>query len=373
MSGASGLNFNIMSDLVANNTLTVARSLDCTQEDPDSEAILGCLRAIPLERLMNVSVSLARQMRPPFGELFFYPSHDGDYIPDRPSVLLRKGNFAKGLLNYLHQLPPTLVQGLDTDKYKDIPIIASWVANDGAWYAHPSITSDASVVASFLTFVLGLSPASLQHLLTLYPLSSFAHLVRPDQEATAQYYRAAQINRDIWFTCPVVDFTWQYARHSTDSSPNVRLYEMNQTKFGPVFEYMGIPHWRVSHLSDIPYVLNGDVAGGGDNGARQQDLSALLSGSVAAFAHMGDPTVSEGRVLANWPVAYQVQSKQALQKEHPEEMNVYVVGGPHGNGAGTITHEKNDQSTSERESALAWERLNERCGFINSILEEIGV
>lgn len=68
MSGASGTNFNIMSGLVAGNTATVARSVGCTQ-NPDSQATLNCLRNVPLETLMNVSVSLARQTRPPFGEL----------------------------------------------------------------------------------------------------------------------------------------------------------------------------------------------------------------------------------------------------------------------------------------------------------------
>ena len=98
MSGASGTNFNIMSDLVASNTATVAKSVGCTQDDPDSQATLNCLRNTPLENLMDISVSLARQLRPPFGELAFYPSYDDDYIPDRPSVLLRKGAFVKGLL-----------------------------------------------------------------------------------------------------------------------------------------------------------------------------------------------------------------------------------------------------------------------------------
>ena len=95
MSGASGTNFNIMSNLVAGNTATVARSVGCTQ-DPDSQAALNCLRNVPLETLREVSVGLARRTRPPFGELAFYPSYDGDYIPDRPSVLLRKGAFVKG-------------------------------------------------------------------------------------------------------------------------------------------------------------------------------------------------------------------------------------------------------------------------------------
>ena len=95
MSGATGLNFNIKSTVVSDNTATVSRSLGCN-DDLDSAAILACLRSAPLENLMDISVSLARKLRPPFGELSFYPSFDGDYILDRPSVLLRKGHFVKG-------------------------------------------------------------------------------------------------------------------------------------------------------------------------------------------------------------------------------------------------------------------------------------
>ncbi|KAL6720891.1 hypothetical protein ACLMJK_002816 [Lecanora helva] len=329
MSGASGTNFNVMSDLVASNT-----------------ALIDCLRDIPVKKLMDVSVSLARRLRPPFGELAFYPSYDGDYIPSRPSLLLRKGAFVKG-----------------------IPIIASWVANDGAWYAQPSLTDDASVLASFQTFILGLSKASLDRILSLYPLSDFTHLVRPNEEATAQYYRAAQISRDLWFTCPVIDFTWQYKRYGTS---NVRLYEMNQTKFGPILQYMGVPQWRVCHLSDIPYILNEDVAAGGDNSPAQRELSSLLSGSAAAFAYTGDPTSTRGQSFKNWPFAYSTSSKQALSSNYPQDMSLYVIGGPEGSGSADVGPQGSSIKGS-RSQALAGDKLIERCNFINSIQDEIGV
>ena len=95
MSGASGLNFNVKSSLVANNTATVAETLGCIKGDADSDATIECLKEVPMDKLMNISVTLSRQLRPPFGELSFYPSYDGDYIADRPSQLLRSGQFVK--------------------------------------------------------------------------------------------------------------------------------------------------------------------------------------------------------------------------------------------------------------------------------------
>lgn len=102
MSGASGLNFNIKSDLVANNTRTVAEALGCIKGEFDSAWTVDCLRDAPAEKLMNVSVSLARKLRPPFGELSFYPSFDDYYIPERPSVLLKKGQFVKRRSTIIH-------------------------------------------------------------------------------------------------------------------------------------------------------------------------------------------------------------------------------------------------------------------------------
>ena len=135
---------------------------------------------------------------------------------------------------------------------------------------------------------------------------------------------------------------------------------------------MGIPWWRVSHLSDIPYLLNNDVQAGGDNSPAQRRLSALLSGSAAAFAHTANPTESEGEVLKEWPEAYEGQSKEAMKKEFPEDANVYVVGGTFGSGSAAVSKEVKEGS-SPREKAVEWEKVLQRCEFINSILDEVSV
>lgn len=119
--------------------------------------------------------------------------------------------------------------------------------------------------------------------------------------------------------------------------------------------------------------MNEDVTAGGDNSPAQQDLSALLSGSIAAFGYLGDPTISEGRTFKDWPIAFPDQSGQALSKEHPENLSLYVVGGSEGSGPASVSSGTSGDAESGREKALAWEKVIDRCGFINSIQEEIGV
>ena len=235
-------------------------------------------------------------------------------------------------------------------------------------------------------------------------------MVRPNEPATPQYYRAAQINRDIWFTCPVLDFTYHYALHpsstnnvnssSTSPSSSVHIYEMNATKFTPIFAYMGVPEWRVAHLSDIPYVLNLDVSAGGDNSPPQRELSAQLSGSVSTFAWTGNPNVNvksgnldattmverrdaggtsgvgQGREqgFTDWPPAYDSSPTPQRKEEGPDELDVFVIGGEWGSGKVRETMKASGEAeASDREKAARWEMIVERCRFINSITEEIGV
>lgn len=336
MSGAPGLNFNTMSDLVANNTAMIAQQVGCVREGADAhtEAVLACLRAAPFDVLTNLSVSAMRAARPPFGEGFFFPTYDGDFIPGRPSKLLREGKVVK-----------------------DIPTIAAWVTNDGAWYAPPTTATDDDVISSF-TLWLTLSSSTKKKLLELYSVSDFEQMAQ-GQGVSPQYYRAAQINRDLWFACPVLDFAWQYGRHN---SHNVRLYEHNATRFAPSYALMGVPMWRVAHLSDIPYVLNSQSLGGGaDNSAEQLTLSADVSRRIMRF-------VASAEADEEWSPAFEGVAVDGPQDKLPGRISLQLFGGPYGNRQVTVREHsgEGDGSATEAEKAIAWERLCQRCDFINS-------
>nr|XP_001393692.2 hypothetical protein ANI_1_1342084 [Aspergillus niger CBS 513.88] len=322
MSGAPGVNFNSDPSLVSENTANIAREVGCINtNDAESLETLECLQRIPFGTLTNLSVTASRAARPPFGEGFFYPTIDGDFLPARPSELLRAGNFVK-----------------------DIPIIASWVTNDGAWYAAPPTSTDEEV------------------LLDLYPITDFAHMIREsyDGPISPQYYRAAQMNRDIWFTCPVLDFAWQYAQKGGLSPSKVWLYEHNATRYAPVFEIMGVPMWRVAHLSDIPYVLNNaNLEGGADNSPEQMKLARKVSRKVIGFAYDASPSEA-------WAAAFSGISEQGLSKDSPDQLSIQTFGGPMGSRAVTVRKGADTSGSTEAEKALLWERLFDRCEFINS-------
>ncbi|PYI02705.1 lipase [Aspergillus sclerotiicarbonarius CBS 121057] len=331
MSGAPGLNFNSDPALVADNTASIAQEVGCVTTDAQSLETLECLRHIPFETLANISVTASRAARPPFGEGFFYPTIDGDILPGRPSELLRAGNFVK-----------------------DVPIIASWVTNDGAWYAPPPTSTNEEVLGSFGLWLSKLSPSTNENLLQLYPVADFEHMAG-NGPISPQYYRAAQMNRDIWFTCPVLDFTWQYVEKGGVEASKVWLYEHNATRYGPVFEMMGVPMWRVAHLSDIPYVMNnGNLGGGADNSPEQMELAGLVSRQVIGFAY-------DGRPGDEWPAAF---LGGELSKGSPGRLSIQVFGGP---VPGAVTVNKDASHATLAEQAVVWEKLFERCEFINSV------
>ncbi|KAK7752075.1 hypothetical protein SLS62_006041 [Diatrype stigma] len=362
MSGGPGMNHNSdPAHLVEENTAAIAQQVGCVKGGNSQSAdTLECLRQAPADILTNLSVTASRAAHPPFGEAFFYPTVDGDFFPDRPSKLLRAGKFAKG-----------------------VPVIGSWVTNDGAWYPLPTVSSDEDVLASVALWLPGLSASTQARLLELYPLADFAGMVRPayDGPISPQYYRAAQITRDFWFACPALGFAWHYARHggAGPDPAQVRLYEHNATRYTPVFEAMGVPMWRVAHLSDIPYVLNTRrVGGGADNSAAQRRLAKVVSRSIAEFVTSAGPPVgggSRGGIEA-WPPAFEnVTQAELLAEGLPSKVSLALFGGRDLSAPVTISQDRDSQTgASEASRAVGWERLFERCGFINSekVVDEVG-
>ncbi|KAL4995867.1 Alpha/Beta hydrolase protein [Aspergillus recurvatus] len=353
MSGGPGTIFNSQPNLVANNTAAIAQQVGCIREgDGQDLQTLECLREIPFQVLTNLSVTASRAARPPFGEGFFYPTIDNDFIQDRPSQLMRAGKFAKG-----------------------ISIIASWVTNDGAWYAPPSTSTDEEVLGSFGLWLHNLSDFTKESLLKLYPLEDFTYMVRPeiDGPISPQYYRAAQINRDIWFTCPVLDFAWQYVQLGGASPLKVRLYEFNETRYTPVFRAMGVPMWRVAHLSDIPYLFNNDRLGGGaDNSEMRIARAQRFSSEIISFAHNALPGKDNVSKSGLWPPAFSELMPQQEQipalSQGPTSISIRVFGGPYGSRPVTVTKDVTSGPsalTDEAETAVYWEKLYSRCQFIN--------
>ncbi|KAL4905310.1 hypothetical protein BDW74DRAFT_185327 [Aspergillus multicolor] len=354
MSGGPGTIFSTQPDLVASNTAAIAQQVGCVNQEGHGQDLqtLECLREVPFQTLTNLSVTASRAARPPFGEGYFYPTIDNDFIQDRPSQLIRAGKITKG-----------------------IPIIASWVTNDGAWYAPPSTSTDQEVLGTFGLWLQNLSESTKRNLLDLYSQEDFTHMVRLDIDGpiSPQYYRAAQMSRDIWFTCPILDFTWQYVQQGGAKPSQVRLYEFNETRFAPVFETISVPMWRVAHLSDIPYLFNNDHLGGGaDNSEVHLALGEEFSSKIIQYAYgalpESDNSVNE---LENWPSAFSddmpERSNMPVSSEGPNRISIQMFGGPFGSGPVSVLkdREKRLGVSTESEKALHWEKLHSRCDFIN--------
>ena len=94
MSGPPGAAVNMTSDAATHHTVAVAERLNCTG---DEEEQLQCLRDVPMQKLLDVSMEYAAQNFPQ-GLYTFIPTVDGDMFPESPTEMYRNGKFAKGKL-----------------------------------------------------------------------------------------------------------------------------------------------------------------------------------------------------------------------------------------------------------------------------------
>ena len=259
------------------------------------------------------------------------PTVDGDFIPDAPSSLVASGRFASNV---------SLIQG--------------WNHNDGSIFTSTAITNETAVL-EFIHFEWnGISTPSLTQLLAQYPITDFAPL--PASNTSAYFFQAAQIFRDLTFTCPAIRFAQATARKGA----RAYLYELNQTSFVNEFAGLDLAQFGVFHFSDIPYVFRNLQ----NATASDIQLALQVSGSWSAFAAHADPSVrgrSNATVLPSWLQAFAF--------------------GPRTEGIGAVVNVIGGQSsglqgipvTGPGLGPIADEKLWNRCAFIESIQSELGV
>ncbi|KAK3947471.1 Alpha/Beta hydrolase protein [Pseudoneurospora amorphoporcata] len=419
MSGPPGTALNMTEEKeTERHTRNVAERVGCISKKPEDEdgededeKLLSCLRSVPMEELTEKAMGYSVENHPPAGLFTFIPSVDGDFIPERQSVLYQSGRFVKG-----------------------IPTILSWAQDDGATNAGPAplFVSESSMIHALHSFVgpSTLSSSDISTLFSLYPESDFlpeylSYLSRKsdtDPEATVHYFRISRILRDILFTCSSIDFGYHLSRASYAETPDfagVRLYTLNQSMLTPLFKGAGMPYLGAVHGSDTYYIFNGVFPELGDACSEEdQKLARQMAGAFVRFAASGDPSPTdqkkgEGDEGWVWPEAFggpELEAKRGL--ESLQGVNVHVIGGPVGTGSCKVRHhgivadaedlgsmqkpivgegveygemggkDEDEESTAakkpeqvrrKREALLEREKLLKRCAFINTLNEKLGV
>ncbi|KAI4598528.1 hypothetical protein KJ359_002939 [Pestalotiopsis sp. 9143b] len=352
MSGPPGTAINMTSDATEIHTLAVAEKLGCGGVHGEKQ--LSCLRGVPMQALTDVATEYAVANHPPFGGFTFIPSVDGDFLPDRQSVLYKSGKFVKA-------------------------------------FAH------------------ALSDDDLKQLFALYPTADFdeeAHNYQArrsdsDPVAPVNYFRVSRIMRDLLFTCSSIDFGHEISTQSKAVDPafaGVRLYDLNQSMLAPMFQAVGMPYVQTSHGSDTHYIFNG-LFPEGEVSELDRALSTSLTKSFINFAYTGDPTVAGDEHFAFWPESLPVSSREVDRLGSTvSEMDLLVVGGPLGTGNARISREESHLNDAgwgsdpqqqplddvrygvmktfrdqERTRLLEKEKLIDRCAFIAGLSEKLGV
>ncbi|KAI2776169.1 Alpha/Beta hydrolase protein [Daldinia loculata] len=384
MSGPPGTALNSTSDATDIHTRAVAERLECKSDKEDE--VLECLRKVPMEKLLETAMEYSINNHPPAGLFTFIPSVDGDFLPDRQSVLYKSGRFVKG-----------------------IPMVLGWTQDDGATNVGPAtqIQSEEDMKGPIKRFAHSLTNEDYETLFSHYPFSDFEEDVRnyearkgdSDPVVSVHYFRVSRILRDILFTCSSIDFGYEVSRQSRVIDPNfpgVRLYALNQTMFTPLFKAAGMPYVGVAHGSDTNYIFNG-LFPEGQVSEEDKKLSRSVTASFIYFAYTGNPAYADDEGFRLWPESFTKSEDGRLESEL-SGFNLQLIGGPLGTGSSFLRRENyttnlgsergsmqvpfvadvefgemDSTAHEERQRNLNHQKLFERCAYIRTLNEKLGV
>ena len=330
------------SDISFKATASIAAAAGCLKSsDVDnlasgsasqSEDVINCLRSVPMEKLLNRTGNYIAAPAN-YDTDIFLPRADGNFLPEKATTLVSKG------------------------KFKKMPLILGWDENDGTIVPPTTITTTTDTREFVQNFWTGLSSSSVKKLLSLYPSSDYPSI--PEANITAEWYRVSEICTDVIFVCPSVLMGHAMAKkYEDDCDPPVYLYANNQTVLDSLFTALGQPGKGVTHGSELAY-LTGNLELSNFTqtfealGIPQYQFNPSLSdyklakeypGSWAGFSWTQAPSEKGKDTLPGWEVAF---------PEGKGNGDIYVVGGPHA-------------GMSSKSGALRADKIEQRCGFLNS-------
>ena len=248
------------------HTIQLTESLGCSSSTGDAAAEIACLRSLSLERINAAALNFSLAFSSLGGIGTFRPTAPSSFIPDAPSKLLATGRFRK-----------------------DVDILVGWNENDGSIFAPEATNSTEYFLAVMHSLFPGLSPSNKLALPSLYPESDFWDY--PKEGVDRNFFRASRAARDAFFTCPSLRLVQASALYAPDR--RVFTFALNETVFAVGHALYNRSFVGIDHFSDMPYVFDYVNTAAYAHLASQADydMASRMSGSWAAFAHFGQPTV----------------------------------------------------------------------------------
>ncbi|KAJ8125137.1 hypothetical protein O1611_g8501 [Lasiodiplodia mahajangana] len=323
MSGPPGNALNVTTDAVGTHTRAVAEKLGCNLEN--DEKTLECMRSIPVDQMTEVAMEYSVNNHPPSGIHTFIPSIDGDFMPDRHTVLYKAGKFVKG-----------------------IPIVYGWSHDDGSGSAIPAslYQTDDDMKGAFKPFSHELTDDDFKKFFSLYPSADFEteftnykqNMKEGDEPVPMNFFRLSKMLRDLLFSCSSIGFGYEMSRQSKaldPSFPGVRIYDLNQSVLTSMMAGAGLPYLGVCHGSDTPYIFNG-LFPEGKMPESDQKLAWSMTGALINFAYTGNPSFPGDEHFNSWPESFPYVGSS--DSPLPAKMNLHLIGGPLGTGSGVLEH-----------------------------------
>ncbi|KAH6645130.1 putative lipase [Truncatella angustata] len=325
----------------------VVDATGCNVTAFDSIETVACLRELDTEVLESAALDTWQYDNAHNGGDVWLPVVDGDFLPAAPSQLLRDGRFAA---------VPDDVNA----------IMIGWCDDDVNQFIDPSIETAADTRSFIGEFISGVSSTNLDTLLALYPVSDFDD--DPTAGLSAEFYRAARIQRDVMMVCQPIYLGSSLAAAVKDTSDDddfrVYIYDWNQTMLDTALQSSeNVTGLGSIHTSEFAYVFGNlsryDVDG---YAYAPTDADWVLeqraSRSWAAFATTGRPGTLAGKIVDDDIF----QGFEPGLDADGELLGVYVIGGPN-QGWGTV---ESDDGRSPSPWKISAQKLRERCAFLNS-------